>query len=241
MLMISKKALRAQALSISFLTLFAAPSLKAKKPETSMKADLKGNPNKPEDDSDASADKKREKELMKVAAMLAERTQNCGSGVLNQIGSAFYTLAIRKEHSGEPNEVPCLLEKALSLFDKAASAGCPEAMYNAALAATKLKKYSEAAEHYRNCIAKGEVKDQELVLKAAVNLSILIFEKHVNPKDGEISRLIEIGERGNDSNSEALLRTVMLTLTEMNSVPSVEQTTERTKEPLHEQKDRKAL
>jgi tetratricopeptide (TPR) repeat protein len=158
-----------------------------------------------------------------AASVLAKKIQNGSAAALNQIASAFYTLGEYWEKNAKiigktdenPKKADDFYQKAALYFCKAAAAGCPEAVYNAGLAFSKLQKFDEAADFYRKCIKVDE--GSQLALKAAVNLAILILEKHVAKDNQELQQLVKIGQGHTGPRAETLLQTTVIILTDMNA------------------------
>jgi tetratricopeptide (TPR) repeat protein len=164
-----------------------------------------------------------------AASVLEKKIQNGSAAALNQIASAFYTLGeywekkakdATLQKTGSPSDensqkAENFYQKAAAYFCKAAAAGCHEAVYNAGLALSKLQKFDEAANFYRQCIKKDE--DSQLALKAAVNLAILILEKHVEKDNEELQQLVKIGQKNAGAKAETLLQTTVIILTDMNA------------------------
>lgn len=158
---------------------------------------------------------------LEVAANTYEQRLKDGSAAaLNQIASAFYTLAESANKAGNFDKANEYYEKANTYFTKSASGGCVEAIYNSGLSFSKLKDFENAAKYYRMCINELDNKkdiDKELLLKSAVNLAILILEKHIPQNMEEIQRLLRIGQENTGKRAETLLQTTVIILTDMNS------------------------
>jgi tetratricopeptide (TPR) repeat protein len=174
--------------------------------------------------------------MLEIAAnVLEKKIQNGSAAALNQIASAFYTLGecwekkakeaaqqnTENKQNEHTNKAEDFYKKATNYFCKAAKAGCDEAVYNAGLAFSKLQNFDEAASFYRQCIKKDE--GAPLALKAAVNLAILILEKHIAKDNVELQQLVRIGQGNTGKRAETLLQTTVIILTDMNSESDMEE------------------
>jgi tetratricopeptide (TPR) repeat protein len=182
--------------------------------------------------------------LENAVVTFEKKIQNGSAAALNQIASAYYTLGEVWEKRAQPTtksdpintsnsasrkgqttatvdlgeaakKAEVFYKKATIYFCKAAEAGCKEAVYNAGLSFSKLQKFDKAAVFYRQCIKNDE--DSPLALKAAVNLAILILEKHIEKDNDELQQLVKIGQKNTGKRAETLLQTTVIILTDMNS------------------------
>jgi hypothetical protein len=89
-------------------------------------------------------------------------------------------------------------------------------MFNAGLAAVRAGDFAAAAQYFRLCIKKKGV-EKGLLVKAAANLAVLIYEKKIKTSPVELQRLMNIGKQGDVAGAADVLKLTMLILTEMNS------------------------
>ncbi|GHS94612.1 hypothetical protein AGMMS49949_08530 [Alphaproteobacteria bacterium] len=168
---------------------------------------------------------------LKVAISVWEKNIKTGSSsALNQIAAAYYTLGetAEKQNKNAPEVQECF-QKAAKYFCEAADAGCKEARYNAGLAYSKLQSYANAAHHYRVCIKEDNAKEEDLLLKSAVNLALLVLDKKIQPDVGEIQSWIALGnEYPQHKKSADLVQTAVVILTEL-SAPEGENNAEEKK------------
>ncbi|MDR1597939.1 MAG: tetratricopeptide repeat protein [Holosporales bacterium] len=164
-------------------------------------------------------------EVLEQALSVYEQFLKPGSAAaLNQIAAAYYILGEKSESGGEYQKAKDYFGKAAEHFCKAADAGCNEAEYNAGLAYNRLRRYDDSATHYRKCIGRCQSEvDADLLLKAAVNLSILMLDKHIPQDTDEIVRWVGFCKQYNTNAKAAeLLQTSVVILTDINSLQKVD-------------------